>query len=324
MKIGNIDLGEMPLFLAPMENVTDPSFRRVCKPFGVDMMYSEFVSSEGLIRDAAKSKRKLFFEEEERPMGIQIYGHLVDSLVEAALISEAAGPDLIDINFGCPVKKIAGRGAGAGLLRDLPKMLEITAAVAKAVKLPVTVKTRLGWDYDDMPIVELAERLQDVGAAAITIHGRTRNQLYTGQADWTLIGETKNNPRLKIPVIGNGDITSAEIALQKRNQYGVDGLMIGRGAIGNPWLFREIKYLFATGQTLPPPNMQERVELCRKHIQSSIQWKGEKVAGREMRKHYTLYFKGYPHFKSYRMRLVTVETFDEIEQIFTEMLANFE
>ncbi len=324
MKIGNIDLGEMPLFLAPMENVTDPSFRRVCKPFGVDMMYSEFVSSEGLIRDAAKSKRKLFFEEEERPMGIQIYGHLVDSLVEAALISEAAGPDLIDINFGCPVKKIAGRGAGAGLLRDLPKMLEITAAVAKAVKLPVTVKTRLGWDYDDMPIVELAERLQDVGAAAITIHGRTRNQLYTGQADWTLIGETKNNPRLKIPVIGNGDITSAEIALQKRNQYGVDGLMIGRGAIGNPWLFREIKHLFATGQTLPPPNMQERVELCRKHIQSSIQWKGEKVAGREMRKHYTLYFKGYPHFKSYRMRLVTVETFDEIEQIFTEMLANFE
>jgi nifR3 family TIM-barrel protein len=324
MKIGNIDLGEMPLFLAPMENVTDPSFRRVCKPFGVDMMYSEFVSSEGLIRDAAKSKRKLFFEEEERPMGIQIYGHLVESLVEAALISEAAGPDLIDINFGCPVKKIAGRGAGAGLLRDLPKMLEITAAVAKAVKLPVTVKTRLGWDYDDMPIVELAERLQDVGAAAITIHGRTRNQLYTGQADWTLIGETKNNPRLKIPVIGNGDITSAEIALQKRNQYGVDGLMIGRGAIGNPWLFREIKHLFATGQTLPPPNMQERVELCRKHIQSSIQWKGEKVAGREMRKHYTLYFKGYPHFKSYRMRLVTVETFDEIEQIFTEMLANFE
>ncbi len=324
MKIGNIDLGEMPLFLAPMENVTDPSFRRVCKPFGVDMMYSEFVSSEGLIRDAVKSKRKLFFEEEERPMGIQIYGHLVESLVEAALISEAAGPDLIDINFGCPVKKIAGRGAGAGLLRDLPKMLEITAAVAKAVKLPVTVKTRLGWDYDDMPIVELAERLQDVGAAAITIHGRTRNQLYTGQADWTLIGETKNNPRLKIPVIGNGDITSAEIALQKRNQYGVDGLMIGRGAIGNPWLFREIKHLFATGQTLPPPNMQERVELCRKHIQSSIQWKGEKVAGREMRKHYTLYFKGYPHFKSYRMRLVTVETFDEIEQIFTEMLANFE
>lgn len=320
MKIGNIELGEIPLFLAPMEDVTDPSFRAVCKPFGVDMMYTEFISSEGLIRDAKKSLAKLLFEEEERPMGIQIFGHHVDSMVEAAKVSAQAKPDLIDINFGCPVKKVTGKGAGAALLRDIPRMLEITEAVVKAVNLPVTVKTRLGWDENDKPIVDLAERLQDVGVQALTIHGRTRNQLYKGEADWTLIGEAKNNPRIHIPIIGNGDISSAAIALEMRNRYGVDGLMVGRGSMGNPWIFREIKHLLNTGEELPPPSMEERVEVCKNHIKLSIKWKGEQVSNREMRKHYTNYFKGYRNIKPFRMRLVTANSFEEVMRVFDEML----
>ncbi len=324
MKIGNIELGEIPLFLAPMEDVTDPSFRAVCKPFGVDMMYTEFISSEGLIRDAKKSLAKLLFEEEERPMGIQIFGHHVDSMVEAAKVSAQAKPDLIDINFGCPVKKVTGKGAGAALLRDIPRMLEITEAVVKAVNLPVTVKTRLGWDESDKPIVDLAERLQDVGVQALTIHGRTRNQLYKGEADWTLIGEAKNNPRIHIPIIGNGDISSAAIALEMRNRYGVDGLMVGRGSMGNPWIFREIKHLINTGEELPPPSMEERVEVCKNHIKLSIKWKGEQVSNREMRKHYTNYFKGYRNIKPFRMRLVTANSFEEVMRVFDEMLDVYE
>ena len=324
MKIGKIDFGETPLFLAPMEDITDPSFRAVCKPFGVDMMYTEFISSEGLIRDAKKSLKKLDFEESERPIGIQIFGHNTDSMVEAARVSAEANPDLIDINFGCPVRKVTGKGAGAALLRDIPKMLEITEAVVKAVDIPVTVKTRLGWDDNDKPIVKLAEMLQDVGIQALSIHGRTRNQLYKGVSDWTLIGETKNNPRIHIPIIGNGDITSAQNALDMKNKYGVDGLMIGRGAIGNPWLFKEIKYLFETGKELEKPNMEERVKVCKKHIELSNKWKGEQVSLREMRKHYTNYFKGYYNIKPYRLRLVTAKSFEDVYQVFDELLNEFD
>lgn len=324
MKIGNIELGETPLFLAPMEDVTDPSFRAICKPFGVDMMYTEFISSEGLIRDAKKSLKKLLFEENERPIGIQIFGHHVPSMIEAAKVSAEANPDLIDINFGCPVKKVTGKGAGAALLRDIPRMLEITAAVVKAVNIPVTVKTRLGWDIDDMPIVQLAEQLQDVGVQALTIHGRTRNQLYKGEADWQLIGETKNNPRIHIPIIGNGDITSARIALEKRNKYGIDGLMIGRGSIGNPWIFRDIHHLLKTGEELPPPSMAERIDICKEHILQSVKWKGEEVSLREIRKHFSNYFKGYSNIKPYRMRLVTANSFDEVNQVFAELLQEYE
>lgn len=324
MKIGSINFEGTPLFLAPMEDITDPSFRAVCKPFGVDMMYTEFISSEGLIRDAQKSLRKLHFEEEERPIGIQIFGHNTDSMVEAAIVSAEANPDLIDINFGCPVRKVTGKGAGAALLRDIPKMLEITKAVVNAVKIPVTVKTRLGWDEDDKPIVELSEMLQDIGVQALSIHGRTRNQLYKGISDWTLIGEAKNNPRLHIPIIGNGDIISAEIALEMKNKYGVDGLMIGRGAIGNPWLFKEIKHLFETGEELPKPSMAERVAICREHIELSNKWKGEQVSLREIRKHYTNYFKGYYNIKPYRLRLVTAKSFDDVNQVLDELLNEFE
>jgi nifR3 family TIM-barrel protein len=324
LKIGNIELGETPLFLAPMEDVTDPSFRAVCKPFGVDMMYTEFISSEGLIRDAKKSLKKLIFEESERPIGIQIFGHHTPSMIEAAKVSAEANPDLIDINFGCPVKKVTGKGAGAALLRDIPKMLEITEAVVKAVNLPVTVKTRLGWDTDDMPIVQLAEQLQDIGVQALTIHGRTRNQLYKGEADWQLIGETKNNPRVHIPIIGNGDITSAKIALEKKNKYGVDGLMIGRGSIGNPWIFRDIRHILQTGEELPPPSMSERIEICKNHIVQSIKWKGEDVSLREIRKHFSNYFRGYYNIKPYRMRLVTAKSFDDVNQVFEELLQEYE
>ena len=324
MKIGNIDFGDNPLFLAPMEDITDPSFRAVCKPFGVDMMYTEFISSEGLIRDAQKSLKKLHFEESERPIGIQIFGHNTDSMVEAAIVSAEAKPELIDINFGCPVRKVTGKGAGAALLRDIPKMLEITQAVIKAVNLPVTVKTRLGWDENNKPIVELAEMLQDVGVQALSIHGRTRSQLYKGVSDWTLIGEAKNNPRLHIPIIGNGDITSAQIALDMKNKYGVDGLMIGRGAIGNPWLFKEIKYLFETGEELERPNMAERIKICKQHIELSNKWKGEQVSLREIRKHYTNYFKGYYNIKPYRLRLVTAKSFEDVFQVFDELLNEYE
>jgi nifR3 family TIM-barrel protein len=287
-------------------------------------MYTEFISSEGLIRDAQKSLKKLHFEESERPIGIQIFGHNTDSMVEAAIVSAEAKPELIDINFGCPVRKVTGKGAGAALLRDIPKMLEITQAVIKAVNIPVTVKTRLGWDENNKPIVELAEMLQDVGVQALSIHGRTRSQLYKGVSDWTLIGEAKNNPRLHIPIIGNGDITSAQIALDMKNKYGVDGLMIGRGAIGNPWLFKEIKYLFETGEELDRPNMAERIKICKQHIELSNKWKGEQVSLREIRKHYTNYFKGYYNIKPYRLRLVTAKSFEDVFQVFDELLNEYE
>ncbi len=325
MKIGEIELGEMPLFLAPMEDVTDPSFRAVCKPFGVDMMYTEFISSEGLIRDAQKSLRKLKFEENERPIGIQIFGHQVDSMIEAAKVSAEANPDLIDINFGCPVKKVVGKGAGAALLRDIPRMLEITREVVKAVNIPVTVKTRLGWDHTDMPIVSLAEQLQDVGVQALTIHGRTRQQMYKGEADWTLIGETKNNPRVNIPIIGNGDISSAKVAVDLINRYGVDGLMVGRATIGNPWIFAQIKHLINTGEELQSPSMLERIEVCKNHLDQSIIWKGEQLSIREMRKHYSSYFKGFRNIKPFRLRLVTSNSIEEVHQILDELaLANLE
>ncbi len=324
MKIGSIELKGTPLFLAPMEDITDPSFRAICKPFGADVMYTEFISSEGLIRDAKKSLQKLNFEEKERPIGVQIFGHNTESMVEAAIVSADAKPDLIDINFGCPVRKVTGKGAGAALLRDIPKMLEITKAVVNAVKIPVTVKTRLGWDDNDKPIVELSEMLQDTGIQALSIHGRTRNQLYKGISDWTLIGEVKNNPRIHIPIIGNGDISSADIALSMKEKYGVDGLMIGRGAIGNPWLFKEIKHLLETGEQLPKPNMAERVAVCKEHIYLSNKWKGEQVSLREIRKHYTNYFKGYYNIKPYRLRLVTAKSFEDIFQILDELLNEFE
>ncbi len=319
MKIRDIDLGEMPLFLAPMEDVTDPSFRAVCKPFGVDMMYTEFISSEGLIRDAQKSLKKLKFEESERPVGIQIFGHAVESMVQAAKVSAEANPDVIDINFGCPVKKVVGKGAGAALLKDIPQMLRITEAVVKAVDIPVTVKTRLGWDESSKPIVELAEQLQDIGVEALTIHGRTRQQMYKGEADWTLIGEAKNNPRLHIPIIGNGDISSAKVAVDFMNKYGVDGLMVGRATVGNPWIFQQIKHLIKTGEELSPPNMIERIEICKKHIDLSILWKGEQLSIREMRKHYSNYFKGYRNIKPFRMRLVTSDSIEEVYQILGEL-----
>ena len=283
------------------------------------MMYTEFISSEGLIRDAQKSLKKLIFEEHERPVGIQIFGHAVDSMVEAAKVSAQANPDLIDINFGCPVKKVTGKGAGAALLKDIPRMLAITEAVVKAVDLPVTVKTRLGWDENDKPIVQLAEQLQDIGVQALTIHGRTRQQMYKGDADWTLIGETKNNPRIHIPIIGNGDILSAQDAARAINTYGVDGLMLGRATIGNPWIFKQIKHLLNTGEELPFPDMLERIEVCKNHLALSLKWKGEKVSIKEMRKHYSNYFKGYRNVKPFRMRLVTSESIEEVHQVLAEL-----
>jgi nifR3 family TIM-barrel protein len=319
VKIADIELGDFPLFLAPMEDVTDPSFRMICKEFGVDMMYTEFISSEGLIRDAAKSRKKLEFDEAERPVGIQIFGHAVDSMIEAAKVAASANPDLIDINFGCPVKKVTGKGAGAALLRDIPQMIAITDAVVKAVDLPVTVKTRLGWDANDQPIVEVAERLQDVGIKALSIHGRTRNQLYKGEADWTLIGEVKNNPRMHIPIIGNGDIINAQRAVEWKKRYGVDGLMIGRPSIGNPWIFKEVRHLWETGEELPLPDIHERIRVVKQHILQSIQWKGEQRSIREMRKHFSTYFRGFRNVKPYRMRLVTSNSFEEVESILAEM-----
>ncbi|MCK5857646.1 MAG: tRNA dihydrouridine synthase DusB, partial [Bacteroidales bacterium] len=287
--------------------------------FGVDMMYTEFISSEGLIRDAAKSRKKLEFDEGERPVGIQIFGHAVDSMIEAAKVAASANPDLIDINFGCPVKKVTGKGAGAALLRDIPQMIAITEAVVKAVDLPVTVKTRLGWDTNDKPIVEVAERLQDVGIKALSIHGRTRNQLYKGDADWTLIGEVKNNHRMHIPIIGNGDIINAQRAIEWKNRYGVDGLMIGRPTIGNPWIFKEVRHLWKTGEELPLPDIHERIRVVKQHILQSIQWKGEQRSIREMRKHFSTYFRGFRNVKPYRMRLVTSNSFEEVEVILAEM-----
>lgn len=315
MRISDIDLGEKPLLLAPMEDVTDASFRYICKLYGADMMFTEFVSSDGLIRDARKALNKLVIYDYERPVGIQIYGHIPEAMVEAARIVEAAGPDVIDINFGCPVNKIAKRGAGSGMMREPDKLVEITRRVVESVKIPVTVKTRLGWDEDSKIIVELAERLQDVGIAALTIHGRTRCQMYKGQADWTLIGKVKENPRMKIPIIGNGDITCAEEARLAFDRYGVDGIMIGRATFGRPWIFREIKYFLRHGEPMPPLSLTEKVELAKKHFAKSLEIKGERVGVLEMRRHFSCYFKGLPDFKETRLKLVTCNDPQEIVKL---------
>jgi nifR3 family TIM-barrel protein len=305
VKVGNTELGEYPLFLAPMEDVSDPSFRFVCKQFGADVMYTEFISSDGLIRGAQKSVDKLTIYDYERPMGIQIYGHLVDAMVESAKIAETRKPEFIDINFGCPVKKISRRGAGAGMLANIPLMIQMTEAIVKAVKLPVTVKTRLGWDEENKNIVEIAERLQDAGIKALTIHGRTKAQLYKGAADWTLIGEVKNNPRMHIPIIGNGDIGAADKAKDAFNKYGVDGIMIGRKAVGNPWIFRDIKTFMQTGKYATPLTISEKVELAKLHFAKSLEIKGGKVGVYEMRRHFSNYFKGLKDFKETRLKLLT-------------------
>jgi nifR3 family TIM-barrel protein len=319
LKIGKIDLGEHPLLLAPMEDVTDPSFRYVCKQFGADMLYTEFVSSDGLVRDSEKSLKKLEIFDYERPIGIQIYGHLIEPMVESAKRVEQAKPDLIDINFGCPVSKISRRGAGAGMLKNIPLMIEMTEKIVKAVDTPVTVKTRLGWDEESKHIVEIAERLQDVGIQALTIHGRTRAQLYKGEADWTLIGEVKNNPRMHIPIIGNGDIVRPHKAKDYFDRYGVDGIMIGRGAIGRPWVFRDIKHYLATGKEHAPLSVKEKVNLARMHFQKSIEIKGERVGVYEMRRHLSNYFKGLKNFKDTRLRLVTEIDIDKIYSLFDEI-----
>ncbi|PKP10906.1 MAG: tRNA dihydrouridine synthase DusB [Bacteroidetes bacterium HGW-Bacteroidetes-4] len=323
MKIGTIDLGERPVFFAPMEDVSDPSFRRLCKEFGADMMYTEFISSDGLIRDAEKSVRKLDIADYERPVGIQIYGKNPEAMVEAALRCEEAQPDLIDLNFGCPVKRVAGKGAGAGLLQNIPLMLEITARVVKAVKIPVTVKTRLGWDENNLPIVSLAEQLQDVGIAALTVHGRTRKQMYKGEADWTLIGAIKENSRMTIPIIGNGDVSSPEIALQKFTNYSVDAIMIGRAAIGKPWLFKEVKHFLQNGELLPPITIPEKVELAKRHLSYSLERKGDITGVFEMRQHFSNYFKGLPNFKETRIRLVTETNPNTIHSILDEIAAQW-
>lgn len=323
MRIGNIILPEFPLLLAPMEDVSDPPFRYVCKMNGADVMYTEFISSEGLIRDAAKSVMKLDVFEYERPIGIQLFGSEIESMIEAAEIAEQAKPDLIDINYGCPVKAVACKGAGAALLQDVPKMVQMTEAIVKAVKLPVTVKTRLGWDDSTKNIVEVAERLQDIGIQALTVHGRTRKQMYKGPADWTLIGELKNNPRIHIPIFGNGDVDSPERALEMRDRYGVDGVMIGRASIGYPWIFNEIKHFFKTGEKLSLPGIEQRVDVCRTHFNKSLEWKGPRVGIFEMRRHYSNYFKGLDHFKDYRTRLVTLENIDEIHGVLDEVLDRY-
>ena len=312
MQIGNLTFGPCPVFLAPMEDVTDISFRYICKSFGAELMFTEFISSDGLIRDAAKTIAKMRLYDYERPIGIQIYGHLPDAMVEAAVRAAEAGPDLIDINFGCPVNKIARRGAGSGMMREPDKMVEITRRVVEAVKLPVTVKTRLGWDEESKIIVPLAERLQDAGIAALTIHGRTRCQLYKGEADWTLIGEVKKNPRMKIPIIGNGDITTPEKAREAFDRYGVDAVMVGRASFGHPWIFREIRHYLDTGELLPPLSVAERVELAKKHLAKSLEVKGPKVGILEMRRHLSCYFKGLDNFKETRLKLVTLTDPDEL------------
>lgn len=304
-KIGDIELGEFPLLLAPMEDVSDPPFRALCKENGADLMYTEFISSEGLIRDAAKSVKKLDIFEYERPIGIQIFGNDIESMRQATEVTTQANPDIIDINYGCPVKKVACKGSGAGILQDIPKMVKMTAEIVKSTHLPVTVKTRLGWDESTKYIVEVAERLQDVGIQAISIHGRTRKQMYKGEADWTLIGEVKNNTRMHIPVFGNGDIDTPEKAIEYKNRFGVDGVMIGRASIGYPWIFNETKHFMATGEHLAPPTIEQRINVAKRHLEMSIKWKGEKLGVVEMRRHYANYFKGIPHLKEFRIKLVT-------------------
>jgi len=322
-KIGNIQLPEFPILLAPMEDVSDPPFRAVCKDNGADLMYSEFISSEGLIRDAIKSLKKLDFSEEERPFGIQIFGGDEEAMAMSARICETVNPDLVDINFGCPVKKVVSKGAGAGVLKDIDLMVRLTEAVVKSTNLPVTVKTRLGWDEQSKNIEEVAERMQDVGVKALSIHGRTRAQLYKGEADWSLIAKVKNNPRMHIPIFGNGDIDSPQKALLYKNRYGVDGIMIGRAAIGYPWIFREIKAYLKDQTLLPPPTLAERIEVCKKHLHKSIDWKGPIVGINEMRRHYTNYLKGLPGIKEFRYRLVTLNSPQEINEVLDEITAHY-
>jgi tRNA-dihydrouridine synthase B len=319
VKIGNIQLPEFPLLLAPMEDVSDPPFRYVCKKYGADLMYTEFISSEGLIRDAIKSRKKLDIFDYERPVGIQIFGGDEEAMALSAKIVDTVQPDLLDINFGCPVKKVVCKGAGAGVLKDIDLMVRLTSAVVKSTSLPVTVKTRLGWDESSKNIMEVAERLQDVGVKALSIHGRTRMQMYKGEADWTLIGEVKNNPRIQIPIFGNGDVDTPEKAVEMKNRYGVDGVMIGRASIGYPWIFNEIKHFIKTGEHLPAPTLEDRVNVCRTHLEKAIEWKGEKTGIVEMRQHYSNYFKGIPHFKEYRMKLVTLMEAPALLEVLAEI-----
>ena len=319
VKIGDIKISEFPLLLAPMEDVSDPPFRIACKENGADLMFTEFISSEGLIRNATKSIAKLDIFEYEHPIGIQIFGNETESMRQATEIAEQAGPDIIDINYGCPVKKVASKGAGAGILKDIPKMVQMTAEIVKVASLPVTVKTRLGWDHNTMYIVEVAERLQDIGIKAISIHGRTRKQMYKGSADWELIGQIKDNPRMIIPVFGNGDIDSPQKADEMRRKYGVDGIMIGRASIGYPWIFNEIKDYLSTGKLRPPPSVEERVQVLMRHLDFSIRWKGAKLGILEMRRHYKNYFKGIPHMKEFRIRLQTCNYLEGIHQIIEEI-----
>ena len=319
-KIGNIELGEFPLLLAPMEDVSDPPFRRLCKMHGADMLYSEFISSEGLIRDAIKSRQKLDIFDYERPVGIQIFGGDEEAMALSAKIVATVNPDLVDINFGCPVKKVVSKGAGAGVLKDIDLMVRLTKAVVNSTSLPVTVKTRLGWDEQSINIEEVAERLQDVGISALTIHARTRSQMYKGHSDWSYIAKVKNNPRMHIPIFGNGDIDSPEKALEYRNKYGIDGIMIGRAAIGYPWIFNEIKHYFVTGELLPSPTIADRVEAAKNHLLWSVEWKGERQGVVEMRRHYANYFKGIPNFKEHRHKLVTLDASQEVVKALDNVL----
>ncbi len=323
VKIRDIELGDFPLLLAPMEDVSDPPFRALCKENGADLMYTEFISSEGLIRDAVKSVEKLDIFEYERPVGIQIFGNDIESMKLATEITAKTNPDIIDINYGCPVKKVACKGSGAGILQDIPKMVRMTAEIVKSTSLPVTVKTRLGWDEDSKYIVEVAERLQDVGIEGISIHGRTRKQMYKGEADWTLIAEVKNNPRMHIPVFGNGDIDTPEKAVLYKDKYGVDGIMIGRASIGHPWIFNEIKHYQKTGEHLPKPTLDQRVDAARRHLEMSVKWKGEKLAIVEMKRHYSNYFRGIPHFKAFRSKLVTSFDLNEVYDTLDEVAEKF-
>ncbi|MGB5462919.1 MAG: tRNA dihydrouridine synthase DusB [Aureibaculum sp.] len=323
IKIGNIELPDFPLLLAPMEDVSDPPFRALCKEQGADVVYTEFISSEGLIRDAAKSTMKLDIYEKERPVGIQIFGANLESMLQSVEIVEKSNPDIIDINFGCPVKKVVCRGAGAGILKDIPLMVKLTEEMVKHTNLPITVKTRLGWDNESIKIVEVAERLQDVGCKAISIHGRTRVQMYKGDANWKPIAEVKNNPRMHIPIFGNGDVDTPEKAMEMRDKFGLDGAMIGRASIGNPWFFKQVKHYFKTGDYLPPVSLEERVDAARRHLQMAIGWKGEKLGVFETRRHYTNYFKGIPHFKEYRMKMVTTDNSEGVFDVFDEVLEKF-
>jgi tRNA-dihydrouridine synthase B len=324
VNIGNIQLPSFPLLLAPMEDVSDPPFRAVCKDNGADLMYTEFISSEGLIRDAIKSRQKLDIFEYERPVGIQIFGGDEEAMALSAKIVAAVNPELVDINFGCPVKKVVCKGAGAGVLKDIDLMIRLTRAVVNSTDKPVTVKTRLGWDETSINIEEVAERLQDVGIKALSIHGRTRSQMYKGEADWRLMAKVKNNPRIQIPIFGNGDIDSPQKALEYKNRYDVDGIMIGRAAIGYPWIFNEIKHFVKTGETLPPPTIEQRAQVIRKHLQKSIEWKGATLGILEMRRHYTNYLKGFPNIKEYRNKLVTFKTFEEIGEVLKEITIRYE